>query len=32
MQLRIWRFIPHGWRNREVVLKKMTIFVEKSYY
>ena len=29
MQLRIWRFIPRGWRNKEVVLKKMTIFVEK---
>lgn len=29
MQLQIWRFIPRGWRNKEVVLKKMTIFVEK---
>lgn len=28
MQLRIWGFLPRGWRNKEVVLKKMTIFVQ----
>lgn len=22
MQLRIWGFLPRGWRNKEVVLKK----------